>query len=109
MAFPSDIGLPEDLAVAYKCCPDDARPSSVVPSSTQLYKFFSFFLVSLTGRLATLTMAAATKLRKMVEDPQSSVVAPGVYDGFSARIALEVGFDCIYMVRFGSVTASICR
>lgn len=25
-------------------------------------------------------------------------LAPGVYDGFSARIAHEVGFDCIYMV-----------
>ncbi|KAK4092077.1 hypothetical protein Purlil1_3330 [Purpureocillium lilacinum] len=47
-------------------------------------------------------MAAATKLRKMVEDPQSFVVAPGVYDGFSARIALEVGFDCIYMTGAGT-------
>lgn len=26
------------------------------------------------------------------------VIAPGVYEGFSARIAHEVGFDCIYMV-----------
>lgn len=26
------------------------------------------------------------------------VMAPGVYDGFSARIALDVGFECIYMV-----------
>ena len=28
------------------------------------------------------------------------IVAPGVYDGFSARIAHEVGFKCIYMVCF---------
>jgi methylisocitrate lyase len=26
------------------------------------------------------------------------VLAPGVYDGFSARIALEIGFDALYMV-----------
>lgn len=28
------------------------------------------------------------------------IVCPGVYDGFSARIALEVGFDALYMVRY---------
>lgn len=42
-------------------------------------------------------MAAATKLRRMIEG-DGIVVAPGVYEGFSARIAHEVGFDCIYMV-----------
>lgn len=26
------------------------------------------------------------------------MLAPGVYDGFSARIALEVGFNVLYMV-----------
>lgn len=40
---------------------------------------------------------AATKLRRMLEGGDI-VVAPGVYEGFSARIAHEVGFDCIYMV-----------
>lgn len=42
-------------------------------------------------------VAAATKLRRMIEG-DGIVVAPGVYEGFSARIAHEVGFDCIYMV-----------
>jgi 2-methylisocitrate lyase-like PEP mutase family enzyme len=37
-------------------------------------------------------------LRQLLEDNRGIIVAPGVYDGFSARIALEVGFDCIYMV-----------
>lgn len=42
---------------------------------------------------------AATKLRQMLEKgDEEIIVAPGVYDGFSARIALEVGFDVIYMV-----------
>jgi methylisocitrate lyase len=44
-------------------------------------------------------MAAATKLRRLVEDPDSFLLCPGVFDGFSARVALEVGFDGIYMVR----------
>ena len=44
--------------------------------------------------------AAATSLRARVQDPDSPiVVCPGVYDGYSARIALDVGFDCLYMVR----------
>lgn len=43
--------------------------------------------------------SAATVLRKRIEDPAHEiVVCPGVYDGFSARIALEVGFDAMYMV-----------
>ena len=38
------------------------------------------------------------RLRRLLDDRSSIVVAPGVYDGFSARIALELGFQCIYMV-----------
>jgi len=46
------------------------------------------------------TMSAATKLRKLIESPDSDIiVGPGVYDGFSARIALGVGFNVLYMVR----------
>lgn len=45
-------------------------------------------------------LTAATKLRRMIEDPNNMVMLPGVYDGFSARVALEVGgFDALYMVR----------
>ncbi|KAF2202483.1 Phosphoenolpyruvate/pyruvate domain-containing protein [Delitschia confertaspora ATCC 74209] len=35
------------------------------------------------------------------------VVAPGVYDGFSARIALEVGFDCLYMTGAGTCASKL--
>lgn len=41
---------------------------------------------------------AATRLRKMLTESNELLVLPGVYDGFSARIALEVGFDVLYMV-----------
>lgn len=41
---------------------------------------------------------AATKLRKFLESSTDILVCPGVYDGFSARIALSVGFDALYMV-----------
>ena len=41
----------------------------------------------------------ATKLKHRLEDTKDLIVCPGVYDGFSARIALSVGFDAMYMVR----------
>jgi len=41
---------------------------------------------------------AATKLRKMLFETNEMIVCPGVYDGLSARTALEVGFDGLYMV-----------
>lgn len=40
----------------------------------------------------------ATKLKRRLENTKDLIVCPGVYDGFSARIALSVGFDALYMV-----------
>ncbi|KAF2099197.1 carboxyphosphonoenolpyruvate mutase [Rhizodiscina lignyota] len=42
----------------------------------------------------------------MLQDPEKIVVCPGVLDGFTARIALDVGFDALYMT--GAGTAA-CR
>lgn len=44
------------------------------------------------------TISAATKLRRFLETSDKILLCPGVYDGFSARIALSVGFDALYMV-----------
>lgn len=35
----------------------------------------------------------------MLADPDKFIACPGVYDGFTARIALQEGVDCLYMVR----------
>jgi len=43
-------------------------------------------------------LPGATRLKKMVQDSPDMIVCPGVYDGFSARIALSVGFSAMYMV-----------
>lgn len=43
------------------------------------------------------TLTGAAKLRQLLSN-NSIVVAPGVYDGFTARLALRAGFDCLYMV-----------
>jgi 2-methylisocitrate lyase-like PEP mutase family enzyme len=42
---------------------------------------------------------AVQKLRSMLADPDKFITCPGVYDGFTARIALQEGADCLYMVR----------
>jgi len=57
------------------------------------------FVMARSNGTSSAPTSAATKLRRMIEDPSRMVVCPGVYDGFSARIALEVGFDALYMVR----------
>lgn len=41
---------------------------------------------------------AVQKLRAMLSDPQKFIVCPGVYDGYTARIALQEGAECLYMV-----------
>lgn len=45
-------------------------------------------------------LAPATRLRRLIENPDELLVCPGVYDGFSARIALQTGFDALYMVSY---------
>ena len=40
----------------------------------------------------------ATNLKRRLQDTKDLIVCPGVYDGFSARIALAVGCDAMYMV-----------
>ncbi|RDW72204.1 hypothetical protein BP5796_08238 [Coleophoma crateriformis] len=51
--------------------------------------------------------SAASILRSMISSPGPIILAPGVYDGFSARIALAVGFDAIYMTGAGTSASRI--
>ena len=43
-------------------------------------------------------LSGAAKLQRLLKHTDDLVVCPGVYDGFSARIAMSVGFQCLYMV-----------
>lgn len=40
----------------------------------------------------------ASKLRRILKDTNELIICPGVYDGLSARVAMEVGFKAMYMV-----------
>lgn len=44
------------------------------------------------------SMSSATRLKRRLLETDELIVCPGVYDGFSARIALSVGFSALYMV-----------
>ena len=46
--------------------------------------------------------SAATRLRAMLADPAKIITGPGVYDGFTARMALRNNFDCLYMTGAGT-------
>ena len=44
-------------------------------------------------------ISAGRRLRQLLSDPSKTVIAPGVYDGITARLALASGAECLYMVR----------
>ncbi|OQD73053.1 hypothetical protein PENDEC_c017G04652 [Penicillium decumbens] len=50
---------------------------------------------------------AASKLRRMLRDTRDLIVCPGVYDGLSARIAMEVGFKGLYMTGAGTTASRL--
>lgn len=45
--------------------------------------------------------SGAKKLRSILENSSELIVCPGVYDGLSARTAIELGFKSLYMVSYG--------
>ncbi|KAK6853568.1 carboxyphosphonoenolpyruvate phosphonomutase [Apiospora arundinis] len=51
--------------------------------------------------------SGATKLRKMIFETNELIVCPGVYDGLSARTAIEVGFDAMYMTGAGTTASRL--
>lgn len=47
--------------------------------------------------------SGAKKLRHLLENTDELIVCPGVYDGLSARTAMELGFKALYMVSIASM------
>ncbi|KAI5928769.1 carboxyvinyl-carboxyphosphonate phosphorylmutase [Camillea tinctor] len=52
-------------------------------------------------------MRSATKLRQILADPDKIAVCPGVHDGLTARVALHVGFDALYMTGAGTAASRL--
>ena len=49
-------------------------------------------------------MSAAATLRKLLAREGEIVASPGVYDGVTARLALNAGFDTLYMVTHSTLS-----
>ncbi|KAJ5902909.1 hypothetical protein N7495_003437 [Penicillium taxi] len=49
----------------------------------------------------------ASKLRRMLEETTDLIVCPGVYDGLSARIAIELEFKGLYMTGAGTTASRL--
>ncbi|PMD32346.1 Phosphoenolpyruvate/pyruvate domain-containing protein [Hyaloscypha variabilis F] len=52
-------------------------------------------------------MASVKRLRALLADTSKIVVCPGVYDGLTARIALNAGFECLYMTGAGTTMSRL--
>ncbi|KAL1892978.1 hypothetical protein Sste5346_006658 [Sporothrix stenoceras] len=50
-------------------------------------------------------MSACARLRQMLAQPNEIITAVGVYDGISARLALNEGFKCLYMTGAGTAAS----
>ncbi|KAI1324864.1 carboxyvinyl-carboxyphosphonate phosphorylmutase [Xylariaceae sp. FL0255] len=50
---------------------------------------------------------AVARLRQMLADPDKIVICPGVHDGLTARMALHVGFDALYMTGAGTTVSRL--
>ncbi|KAL8722499.1 MAG: hypothetical protein Q9181_007479 [Wetmoreana brouardii] len=57
--------------------------------------------------LAPTVLPGATKLKRRLEETNELIVCPGVHDGFSARIAMSVGFDALYMTGAGTTASRL--
>ncbi|KAI1180713.1 putative carboxyphosphonoenolpyruvate phosphonomutase [Nemania sp. FL0916] len=52
-------------------------------------------------------MSGAKKLRKMLFETNELIICPGVYDGLSARTAIELGFNAMYMTGAGTTASRL--
>ncbi|KAI2635259.1 putative carboxyphosphonoenolpyruvate phosphonomutase [Xylaria nigripes] len=52
-------------------------------------------------------MSGAKKLRRMLLETEELIICPGVYDGLSARTAIEVGFHAMYMTGAGTTASRL--
>ncbi|TDZ26393.1 Carboxyvinyl-carboxyphosphonate phosphorylmutase [Colletotrichum orbiculare MAFF 240422] len=57
--------------------------------------------------MASASVPTATELRRRLKETDDLLLFPGVYDGFSARIALDVGFDGLYMTGAGTSASKL--
>lgn len=50
---------------------------------------------------------AAARLRSLLKEPEKTIACPGIYDGLTARLALNEGFGCLYMTGAGTAASRL--
>ncbi len=60
------------------------------------------------GRLMSPASNPGVRLRELLARPEP-LLAPGAFDGLSARLIEEAGFDCVYMTGFGAAASVLGR
>lgn len=50
--------------------------------------------------MAIAPLTGAARLRQLLKQPDTILSVPGVFDGFTARLALAQKFDALYMVSY---------
>lgn len=60
------------------------------------------------GRLMNPASNPGARLRELLARPEP-LLAPGAFDGLSARLIEEAGFDCVYMTGFGAAASVLGR
>ncbi|KAI1102676.1 oxaloacetate Acetylhydrolase [Jackrogersella minutella] len=89
------VPMLEDVTVVP--LPEDS-PEEKIDRSLRLQHVVSSVLEPASG---------AKKLRKMLLETNELIVCPGVYDGLSARTAMELGFNAMYMTGAGTTASRI--
>ncbi|KAE8153553.1 putative carboxyphosphonoenolpyruvate phosphonomutase [Aspergillus avenaceus] len=85
-------------------------PSSSNLAITITVEKDGFYEVNGTRQEPTVSLymtAGASKLRRMLRETNEMIVCPGVYDGLSARIAMQVGFKAMYMTGAGTTASRL--
>jgi 2-methylisocitrate lyase-like PEP mutase family enzyme len=59
------------------------------------------------GLLAGRPRSSAARLRELLAQEGKTIICPGVYDGLTARIMLNEGFDAIYMTGAGTAMSRL--
>ena len=61
----------------------------------------------MASSLPATPLRAAARLRQLLNNREMLIVCPGVYDGLTARVALSLGFEALYMVK--ATLCSVCE
>ncbi|KAI9661822.1 MAG: hypothetical protein M1821_009061 [Bathelium mastoideum] len=76
----------------------DLEAPAIIEAAAGLTEVPSVRTHAVQGR----NVPASTRLQRMIKETNELIVCPGVYDGLSARTAIEVGFDSLYMTGAGT-------